>query len=185
MWCVDVYVEEKYPWMADYHPKQRESKYGVFYSLSVSNDEKRKVEKIIQQEKLRCKWYSSNFSRSNNYRDKFFKTHEGPYRCIYCHKKIRKDQIEVDHLIPISKAKNSLLARNLLYISGISDVNDPKNLVASCRRCNRKKGSKMGVWIIRGYLGRYRAYWIIHHIIVAAIIIFFCLYAIPMYNQLF
>lgn len=73
---------------------------------------------------------------SYNYRDKFLKHHPGYfnsfYICSQCLKPITKDELEVDHIFPISKwwAPNHLI-----------------NLVSACRTCNRKKSDKVSFWI--------------------------------------
>jgi len=46
------------------------------------------------------------------------------YTCYYCHQKGGK--LEVDHKIPLCRGGN----------------NDPDNLVAACRACNRQKHDK-------------------------------------------
>lgn len=73
---------------------------------------------------------------SYNYRDKFLKHNPGYfnsfYICSQCLKPITKDELEVDHIFPISRwwAPNHLI-----------------NLVSTCRTCNRKKSDKIGFWI--------------------------------------
>lgn len=104
---------------------------------------------------------NKNYIRSNNYRTEFFKKNKGPYRCVYCNKKLTKKQMEIDHLIPVSKSAHSMILRVSLKIFGIKNINDTKNLVPSCRRCNRRKGAKIGLWTIRGFLGRFKLYWIL------------------------
>ena len=74
--------------------------------------------------------------------------------------------MEVDHLIPVSAAQNSLFIRILLNICGITNINEEKNLVSACRKCNRKKSDKIGLWVIRGAFGRYRIIWILRDIII-------------------
>ena len=51
------------------------------------------------------------------------------------------------------------MAQRLLKSNGCDNVNDVKNLVASCSRCNRKKSNLMGLWYIRGKLGACKWYW--------------------------
>lgn len=69
---------------------------------------------------------------SYNYRDKFLKHNPGYfgsfYICSQCFKPITKDELEVDHIFPISRwwAPNHLV-----------------NLVSTCRPCNRKKSDKV------------------------------------------
>jgi hypothetical protein len=48
------------------------------------------------------------------------------YRCRYCSS---EESLEVDHVVPLAKGGS----------------NDPANLVASCRSCNRKKGVRVDV----------------------------------------
>ena len=47
-----------------------------------------------------------------------------------------------------------------MFFDGISDINDVKNLVPSCEKCNSKKGSKMGLWLIRGDIGKHFGIWL-------------------------
>lgn len=73
---------------------------------------------------------------SYNYRDKFLKHNPGYfnsfYICSQCLKPITKDELEVDHIFPISRwwAPNHLI-----------------NLVSTCRTCNRRKSDKISFWI--------------------------------------
>lgn len=47
---------------------------------------------------------------------------------------------------------------------GIRDVNDPRNLVPSCAKCNSHKSAKMGLWIARGKIGQLTWLWMIRKI---------------------
>ncbi|WP_449135447.1 hypothetical protein [Senegalimassilia anaerobia] len=68
--------------------------------------------------------------------------------------------MEVDHLVPVAAAQKSRVARQILASIGAESVNDAPNLVPSCHACNARKGSKTGLWLIRGVLGAHRSYWI-------------------------
>ena len=46
--------------------------------------------------------------------------------CVYCGKKLRKDNFWIDHMKPLSRGGN----------------NEDCNLVVSCCKCNLKKGTK-------------------------------------------
>ncbi len=62
------------------------------------------------------------------YRDDFFennKSKNGKYKCAYCGEKLRKKDVDVDHIVPKSRG-------------GSNQVN---NLTASCSHCNRQKGA--------------------------------------------
>jgi hypothetical protein len=71
----------------------------------------------------------------------------------------------IDHIVPIAQVKKNTNARMLLYLQGISEVNDVRNLAPSCKKCNNKKDQKLGIWFIRGIFGKYKIYWIILNII--------------------
>lgn len=105
-----------------------------------------------------------NFERSKHYRSDYFKRHKGLfnlgiYHCAYCGKILTKKGLEVDHLIPVNKVKFWGVGRLLMRLSGISDINDRKNLVASCKKCNSQKRDRLGVWVIQGFFGRFWTIW--------------------------
>ena len=79
----------------------------------------------------------------------------------------------MDHLVPVAKAKESIFARTILHLCGITNVNHHRNLVPSCSACNRKKSDKMGLWVIRGAIGRFNIIWTIRDIIIVVLAIIF------------
>ena len=101
--------------------------------------------------------------RNRSYRESFIRNHEpdafGRYRCVYCGKLMRREDLTVDHLYPVGEASASIRLQERLKAKGLSGVNDQKNLVAACPCCNRKKGNRMGLWILKGKLGRLTWYW--------------------------
>ena len=101
--------------------------------------------------------------RSSNYRQKAFDSwtplRDGRYRCVYCGRKLDKDHVEVDHLYPVGAVKRNFRLQKRLKTAGRGSVNDVDNLVPACSGCNRRKGMKMGKWIIKGKLGRHPVYW--------------------------
>lgn len=111
-----------------------------------------------------------NSERSANYRYNFFRINPGIgkhrkyYHCSYCGHIKRKDDITVDHLIPVNKVlkgRHKRFWRMMLRTHGINDVNDTRNLVPACKGCNSKKGTKTGWWIIKGLIGRHFGFWCI------------------------
>ena len=105
------------------------------------------------------------YSRSEDYRRKFFQKNRGIFRggnyhCSYCGKILRPNKMQVDHLIPVYRVKRFGFGRLMMHISGIEDINDVKNLIPSCERCNAAKGSKMGLWLVRGAIGRHFWVWL-------------------------
>ena len=134
--------------------------YGIYWKGKVPEEDKKDVQHFLRRNWLRRqRWYESSWDRNSNYRQAFIQNYRGPMRCRYCNRKITKKNMEVDHLIPVARAKKGGFARQMLKEEGIANVNDVRNLVPSCRRCNRRKGTKMGVWYIRGILGKYPVYW--------------------------
>ena len=63
----------------------------------------------------------------------------------------------------------------MLAVKRCGSVNDIRNLAPACRDCNSKKSDKMGLWVVRGWLGKYKLYWIILRIIqIVCILLMIC-----------
>lgn len=96
---------------------------------------------------------NAKYERDDSYRERFVAAHppkNGKYRCVYCGRKIKKDDMQVDHIIAVNRVK-----KNWLYkICVPNGVNDISNLVPSCARCNNRKGDKGGLWALRGKFWR-------------------------------
>ena len=60
-----------------------------------------------------------------------------------------------------------------MKICNIKNINSVKNLVPACERCNKRKGHKMGAWIIRGFLGKHFLFWVVIWILRLIILIIF------------
>ncbi len=111
-----------------------------------------------------------NTERSTTYRYAFFKNNKpyikDRYFCSYCGRLCRKKDITIDHLYPINKAKYSRRLRRKLQRKGFKDINDVKNLVPACSKCNQYKSAKYGwLWIVKGEIGKIQWLWIPRHII--------------------
>lgn len=80
----------------------------------------------------------------------------GFYVCAYCGRITRHPT--VDHIMPVNAVyKDAKRERNrkiLRLLMRTDNVNDPANLCIACRRCNSRKGKKMGLWTVRGMLGK-------------------------------
>lgn len=130
------------------------------------------------------------YERSNDYRQQFFKANKplfgkNIYQCAYCGKLKRRKSITVDHVIPINKVKRRGFGRFLMRISGISDINDTKNLVAACGKCNRKKTDKIGLWPLRGLIGKHFVCWLIVWIFFAILFCVVFVYLSPYISKFF
>lgn len=158
-YVVDVFTDQPRKWMSDYPFRRVSGKYGVYYSVCTTNAGRVAVSKMAHKSGIKYRYYEKKWSRSDSYRSKFFKHNKAPYRCRYCHRPLKKEYLVVDHLVPVAKTKKSTFARSLLHAGGIDNVNDWRNLVPSCHHCNSRKSDKMGLWYIRGILGRHKLYW--------------------------
>lgn len=160
-------------WILKIYPKQyqinkvkkicrKKTKKENYYTYV--NKPKKEI-KRLQKENIRYSCYRVEYERASNYRQTFFQRTEGPYRCRYCNKKLPKDKVFVDHIIPVAKTQKSKTARLMLAVRRCGNVNDIRNLAPACRSCNSKKSDKMGIWIIRGWLGKYKIYWVLLRIL--------------------
>lgn len=169
--CIDLYTEKTYYWMTQYPLKKQTGIKWSYYTITTDKKNVGEITKNALKSHIKFNCYEKQWSRSSNYRVEFFKCYSPPFRCRYCNRKLTPDKVVVDHIVPVSKAKKSQNARHKLTIHGIKDVNDPKNLAPSCESCNKRKGNKMGLWYIRGILGKYKAYWVACYLILAALVL--------------
>ena len=84
--------------------------------------------------------------RSLTYRKEYFKNNkpvkDDKYRCVYCGYLYSKKEITIDHLYAVHRAKKSPFVRLLLKLRGYTSINDIRNLVPACDKCNKMKGKK-------------------------------------------
>lgn len=125
------------------------------------------------------------YRRNSTYRRIYFESHPGLlgrdfYFCSYCGRLLRKDRITVDHLFAVKAVQRSAFLKWILQELKIEGVNNQKNLVASCARCNERKGTKGGVWILRGLIGRHPLFWFCWWPIFLAILIAIIAFCFPL-----
>ena len=128
----------------------------------------RKYEKLneyCRSHKIKLKLNNQFAIRSLDYRQVFFRNNPGVfghrYFCSYCGKLLSRKDVTVDHLYPVNAAQTDLRMQKKLKRNGYKNINDPKNLVPACMRCNKKKGAGMGRWILKGKIGRHPSLWIL------------------------
>lgn len=118
---------------------------------------------FVKRYHLKIQIYDQLYTRNSRYRKTFFDSRppqfRGKYFCSYCGSLLRPDEITVDHIISVQKAKTDRMSQMFLNLMNISDINDIRNLAPACMHCNARKSSKGGLWIIRGFLGRHALFW--------------------------
>lgn len=143
---------------------------GGYWQKDCEDDCLKGTEKFCRRYGLTLSVYQGNYRRSNDCRAKYFAVHKGLlkkgryYQCAYCGKIVSRQNITIDHLVPVDKVVKSRTRQRyikLLSLCGITDINDLKNLVAACRQCNMKKGTKTGLWVVRGSVGKSPVFWFI------------------------
>lgn len=129
------------------------------------------IKNFCKRKGLKYAPISERYARNNSYRYDFFRKNKGIfknyrwYHCAYCGKIKKKKNITVDHLIPINNVlhgKSKTWWRFVLRLKGIKDVNDTNNLVPACKQCNTRKGTKTGLWLLRGSIGKHFRFWIVY-----------------------
>lgn len=136
------------------------------------------MQRYCRRRNLTFEAVPTQYTRSSNYRSRFFAKHPsstGKYRCAYCGKKKPKDKITIDHIFPVHCMEKYPAVRKRAALLGIHGSNDMKNLCTACMRCNQKKEAKMGIWILKGFLGKQPWYWQLRRIL-TVILVFFVLY---------
>ena len=101
----------------------------------------------------------------------------GMYLCAYCGRPVKEKKITVDHIVSVKRAKT--------HPKYQKDVNNLSNLCGACRRCNLKKGTKGGFWILKGKLYRHRIFRIMRFLLQFAImaVILYVLYLVVLHPQ--
>lgn len=133
----------------------------------------KQIRRYCNKRNLRFNLININYERGSAYRRTFFNTNKGVhnhYFCAYCGRYIPKDEITVDHIIPIYSVKYSSWKQKILKLCGINNINCEKNLTPSCFNCNRKKGTKGGLWILRGLTGKNQYFWYLRHAVMFALL---------------
>ena len=168
-WVLKVNTKQKMPYDLYRLLHRKSTKYRNNYCFNNYVEKPKRTIKKIQKAGIKYECYRVEYERANNYRQTFFARTQAPYRCRYCNKKLQKNKVVVDHIVPVASA------RMMLAVKRCGSVNDIRNLAPACRDCNSKKSDKMGLWVVRGWLGKYKLYWIILRIIqIVCILLMIC-----------
>lgn len=155
------------------------SKYRASMTRTFSGEEEHLLRQYERKYRYRRGIYvevrDTAYTRSSNYRECYFNAARpaigSRYRCIYCGKLLRREDVTVDHIFPVSRTATSPVLKTASKAARISNINDVKNLGAACAGCNGQKGSKGGTWIIRGIIGKSELIWRVRLIFRAACMI--------------
>ncbi len=160
-----------------------------FFQKHLADDNREELRKIARF----CRWRWIHFSvtddsmeRSTDYRKNFFAECKGilgsdRYFCAYCGKILHRDRLVVDHIVPVHMARTSKKVKKRLARKGIKNVNDARNLTASCSKCNSRKSAKGGLWIVRGRFGRSwrrMLLWEFFWLIVGSVVLYYSYWAL-------
>lgn len=144
----------------------------------VTKDEENNLRIFCRKRKLRIEITGESLARDGAYRKRFFENYgRETYLCAYCGRRLSRAAVTVDHIIPVGQLKNKKRSMRLAILR-INNINDTKNLAPACARCNKKKGAKTGLWVVRGFWGKnYRRRlimnWIRNILIICLLIILF------------
>lgn len=136
---------------------------GFQYSGILSKSSYNRLHSYCVANHIRIRIDNGYGDRGTNYRQTYFKANKPFYKdlycCAYCGRIMRRRDITIDHIYPINQVRSSIKLQNFLKFHGIKNVNDEKNLTPACPSCNKHKSDKMGLWIIRGKIGKYQRLW--------------------------
>lgn len=161
MYYLNIYTDSPKSWLLKYDLKEKHYKDSLYYQLKGEYSELNSVRNRLIRCKIRHKMFEERYQKSNDYRKIFLENTKGPYRCRYCNKFLKTEYMQVDHIISASAVQKNSNLQMWLWLNKCDGVNDLKNLVPSCSRCNHLKGKKVGLWPLRAYLGQFEKYWII------------------------
>lgn len=159
MYYLNIYTDCPKSWLLKYDLKEKYYKDSLYYQLKGEYKELESIRKRLIRCKIRHKMFEERYQKSNDYRKIFLENTSGPYRCRYCNRPLKTEYMQVDHIIPASKVKSNAYLQMWLFLNKCESVNDLKNLVPSCFKCNQAKGRKIGLWPLRAYLGQFESYW--------------------------
>ena len=147
---------------------------GIDFSGQVTKRNYKQIQRYCDRNGLTVRLTNALGRRRADYRRRFFSKHEpdvgSRYICVYCGKWLKREKVTVDHLYPVGRASRDVHLQKKLERQGIHNINDPRNLVASCQSCNARKANQMGLWILRGKLGRHPGFWFLLYVLgIAAI----------------
>ena len=166
----------------------RKMAYGksYYHMTSKSREECERYKEFCKKRGLKCRIYEKEYVRSSDYRKIFFEQQNYARKytlCAYCGLPTKVTKLTVDHIIPVDKVKKTRKGRYLMKLFQIENVNEYRNLCGACKSCNSKKGRKMGLWVIRGFIGKNIPLWYARWAVRSAVVMFIILKALQFMNM--
>lgn len=126
---------------------------------------------FCKAKKLKISVADTEYKRNSKYRDNYMEAHmdDKIHICAYCGWPIKKENITIDHIFPVDRTSKNLRLQRQMKKFGIEDINSEKNLCVAHKSCNSRKGSKTGIWVFKGFLGKIKALWVVRWVIRAVI----------------
>lgn len=149
------------------------------YTAQVTRNEFDRLSEFAHEQNMTVKLINGFTARQVDCRERFFKSYKQKdvtwrgtfYRCVYCGRKYDRSKIEVDHLYPVDAVQKDPKLQTKLKLKGWDSVNDMRNLVPACKRCNRSKSNKLGWWIVKGTIGRHEVFWKIRNVCLLIVVL--------------
>lgn len=162
-----IMITGKFITRKEYHDlclyRLKNTKENTFEGYVKNYNKLRRLQRYCCYHKLKFQINNEFGKRSSNYRSEFFSHYKpikkGRYYCSYCGKLIPKGKVTVDHLYPVHIVNKSSYYQAKLMQIGAKSVNDYRNLVPACKKCNRKKSYKIRGWVLLGKIGRHQNLW--------------------------
>lgn len=161
---------------------------GYIYTGTLSAYKTKQLKKFCKEKNIKFEIDTKYGKRSSSYRNNFFNNVKSPlpnhYFCAYCGKILSLKNVTIDHLYPVGEVDKNINLQNKLKRIGANSVNDYQNLVPACKKCNNKKGTKMGLWIIKGEIGRHQRLWIFRWTLRLLFLVLFIMIGLMSYSYL-
>ncbi|MBR3251701.1 MAG: HNH endonuclease [Solobacterium sp.] len=155
---VEANTNRRFPF--DRFPEFRQVSPYKYQAVHLSKNEAKSLVRRLRLRGFTVIWYRNIWAKGDNYRRIFLESQGETCRCVYCGKFFPKKSITVDHVIPADLAKRSPYIRWKLERKGYKSIDDPRNLVAACYRCNnRKKNLNLFRYRFLAKYGRYDWFW--------------------------
>lgn len=163
---------------------KKTGKYTGKWILKTDNGDIKRFKHYCRRKGYEIQSWNTENNRASNCRKLYFDNYDpklfNRYMCVYCSRLLKKNNVAVDHLISIKLVQTKKHYQHIIKWLKMENVNDPKNLVCACQKCNLKKGKNGGIWVLRGQLGKSLVYWLFIYILRVAAMSYLMYRSIPL-----